>query len=60
MIILGHDQGRLELEGRCVLQLEKNEEGKESKVVGHKFYKQLDVVGKHRYRNRSIKMTFSK
>ena len=60
MIILGNDQGRLELEGRCELVVDHDKEGKnDSKVLGCKFYTKLKVNPKQYWKKRKIRMSYS-
>jgi broad specificity phosphatase PhoE len=45
MVILGHDgAGKLQLDGRCELQLDDNKETGETSVKGHKFHRRLRVL----------------
>jgi broad specificity phosphatase PhoE len=68
MVILGHDgNGKLQLDGRCELQLSKKENrqgnegmdgGKdETLITGVKFYKKLRIVPKDHMRSRTVRLS---
>jgi len=47
MVVLGHSgDGRLDLEGRCALEVEEDPETKESHVNGYTFHKRLRILPK--------------
>mmetsp|Transcript_5328 Transcript_5328/g.12645 ORF Transcript_5328/g.12645 Transcript_5328/m.12645 type:complete len:779 (-) Transcript_5328:15-2351(-) len=51
MVVLGHEgNGRLDLEGRCMLELEEDPETKKKVVKGYKFHKRLRVLPKSNIR----------
>ncbi len=61
MILLAHDgKGKLELEGRCELELketEENADGNNIDVTGFRFYDKLRIVPKHYMRSRTIRLS---
>ena len=48
MVMLGHTagDGRLDLEGRCALELEEDPATRQCRVTGHKFHRRLRVLPK--------------
>jgi broad specificity phosphatase PhoE len=59
MVILGHDgAGKLNLEGRCDLEMKANEETQELEVVGHKFHKRLRVLPHKCIRKSKIRICY--
>ncbi len=51
MVVLGHEgNGRLDLEGRCSLELEEDPESDKKVVKGYKFHKRLRVLPKSNIR----------
>ena len=51
MVVLGHaGDGRLDLEGRCALELEEDPETHRSRVKGYKFHKRLRILPKSHVR----------
>jgi broad specificity phosphatase PhoE len=58
MVVLGHNgDGKLELDGRCQLEMEEGEEDQEMKVTGHKFHKRLRILPQSAIRKVEIRMS---
>uniref|UniRef100_A0A6T6ELV1 Phosphoglycerate mutase (2,3-diphosphoglycerate-dependent) n=1 Tax=Craspedostauros australis TaxID=1486917 RepID=A0A6T6ELV1_9STRA len=58
MVVLGHNgEGQLDLDGRCNLELEKDEETKQTKVVGHRFHHRLRILPKAALRKTKIRIS---
>jgi len=61
MVLLAHDgKGKLELEGRCELELKEtkeNADGNNIDVTGFRFYRKLRIVPKHYMRSRTIRLS---
>jgi broad specificity phosphatase PhoE len=57
MVVLGHnDGGKLELEGRCALEMETNEEGGEQEI-NYKFHKRLRILPRSDIRKVRIRIS---
>ena len=51
MVVLGHaGDGRLDLEGRCALELEEDSQTRRTRVKGYKFHKRLRILPKSHIR----------
>jgi len=51
MVVLGHaGDGRLDLEGRCALELEEDPSTRDKRVKGYKFHKRLRILPKNHVR----------
>jgi broad specificity phosphatase PhoE len=58
MVILGHaGEGRLDLEGRCALDLEEDPITDEAHVTGYKFHKRLRILPKSAIRKVKIRIS---
>ena len=65
MILLAHDgRGKLQLEGRCELELKETKEGTDENteqvninVTGFRFYRKLRIVPKHHMHTRTIRLS---
>jgi broad specificity phosphatase PhoE len=58
MVVLGHNgDGKLELDGRCQLEMEGSEEALETKVTGYKFHKRLRILPQSAIRKVKIRMS---
>ena len=58
MVVLAHNgSGKLELEGRCQLELEEDEITKDTKVVGYKFHKRLRILPQSAIRKVKIRIS---
>jgi broad specificity phosphatase PhoE len=58
MVVLGHSgNGKLELEGRCDLDIEINSETTEPRVTGYKFHKRLRILPKSAIRKVKIRIS---
>ncbi|KAG7351878.1 histidine phosphatase superfamily branch 1 protein [Nitzschia inconspicua] len=58
MVILGHSgDGKLDLEGRCDLDVEKDLEGDDPHVTGYKFHKRLRILPKSAIRKVKIRIS---
>jgi broad specificity phosphatase PhoE len=58
MVILGHSgTGKLDLEGRCALDVEEEAETKECHVTGYKFHKRLRILPKSAIRKVKIRIS---
>lgn len=58
MIVLGHNgDGKLELDGRCQLEMEEGEEAQKMKVTGFKFHKRLRILPQSAIRKVKIRMS---
>jgi broad specificity phosphatase PhoE len=59
MVILGHDgAGKLQLDGRCELKVEENEETGEPQVRGHEFHKRLRVLPKRFVHKLNVRVSY--
>lgn len=62
MCVLGHNgKGKLELEGRCELEIDEKDEDKSEKksvVLGYKFFKKLRILPTKYLRPRQIRMSY--
>ena len=58
MVVLGHnDSGKLELEGRCALEMKTNEGSGEQEVAGYKFHKRLRILPRSDIRKVRIRIS---
>jgi broad specificity phosphatase PhoE len=58
MVVLRHNgEGRLELDGRCQLEMEEDKEDQEMKVTGYKFHKRLRILPQSAIRKVKIRMS---
>lgn len=61
MVVLGHNgDGKLELDGRCQLEMEENKDeaaAQQMKVTGYKFHKRLRILPQSAIRKVKIRMT---
>lgn len=60
MVVLGHNgDGRLELEGRCALEVEEkdDDENQQKKVTGYKFHKRLRILARSAIRKVNIRIS---
>lgn len=58
MVVLGHSgEGKLDLEGRCDLDIERNSENDDPHVTGYKFHKRLRILPKHAIRKVKIRIS---
>jgi broad specificity phosphatase PhoE len=60
MVVLGHNgDGRLELEGRCALEVEEkdDDENQQNKVTGYKFHKRLRILPRSAIRKVNIRIS---
>ncbi|KAL3917653.1 MAG: hypothetical protein SGARI_007656, partial [Bacillariaceae sp.] len=57
-VVLGHSgNGKLDLEGRCALDIEEDPQTKESHVTGYKFHRRLRILPKSAIRKVKIRIS---